>query len=48
MFNAPNAIRLNDSLGNEFSLNKDTFFESIVLNKAGTSQLYQFLVEKPY
>lgn len=48
VFNAPNAIRLNDSLGNEFSLNKDTFFESIVLNKAGTSQLYQFHIGEKY
>ena len=48
MFNAPNAIRLNDSLGNEFSLNKDTSFESIVLNKAGTSQLYQFHIGEKY
>ena len=42
VFNTPNAIRLNDSLGNEFSLNKDKSFESIIINKTGTNQLYQF------
>lgn len=48
LFNAPNAIRLNDSLGNEFSLNKDESFELIVLNKAGTDQLYQFCIGEKY
>lgn len=41
VFNTPNAIKLNDSLGNEFQLNKDTMFESICINRTGTTQLHQ-------
>lgn len=48
VFNTPNAIKLNDSLGNEFQLNKDTMFESIVINRAGTTQLHQFNLGERY
>ncbi len=48
VFNTPNAIKLNDSLGNEFSLNKDKSFESININKTGTDQLYQFHIGERY
>jgi len=48
VFNTPNAIKLNDSLGNEFQLNKDTSFESIYINKVGTNQLYQFYIGEKY
>ena len=48
VFNTPNAIKLNDSLGNEIPLNKDKSFESICINKAGTSNLYQFNVGEKY
>lgn len=47
VFNTPNAIKLNDSLGNEFPLNKDSF-ESIDINKSGTDQLYQFRIGEKY
>ena len=42
VFNTPNAIKLTDSLGNEFHLNEDKSFESICINRVGTNQLYQF------
>lgn len=48
VFNTPNAIKLNDSLGNEFQLNKDTMFETIVINRAGTTQLHQFNLGERY
>ena len=48
VFNTPNAIKLNDSLGNEFQLNKDTMFESICINRAGTAQLHQFNLGERY
>lgn len=48
VFNTPNAIKLNDSLGNEFQLNKDTMFESICINRTGTTQLHQFHLGERY
>lgn len=48
VFNTPNALKLNDSLGNEFHLNKDTMFESICINRAGTTQLHQFHLGERY
>ena len=48
VFNTPNAIKPNDSLGNEFQLNKDTMFESICINRTGTTQLHQFHLGERY
>lgn len=48
VFNTPNAIRLNDSLGNEISLNKDKSFESICINRIGTNSLHQFHIGERY
>lgn len=48
VFNTPNAIKLNDSLGNEFLLNKDKSFELIEINRPGTKQLHQFNVGERY
>lgn len=48
VFNTPNAIRLNDSLGNEFPLNKDKSFESICINRIGTNNLHQFHIGERY
>ncbi len=48
VFNTPNAIKINDSLGNEFQLNKDKSFELITLNWPGTNQLYQFHLGERY
>ena len=48
VFNTPNSIKLNDSLGNEFQLNKDTMFESICINRTGTTQLHQFHLGERY
>lgn len=48
VFNTPNAIKLNDSLGNEFQLNKDKSYESLHINRTGTSQLYQFYIGEKY
>ena len=48
VFNTPNAIKLTDSLGNEFHLNKDKSFESICINRVGTNQLYQFHIGEKY
>lgn len=48
VFNTPNAIKLNDSLGNEFHLNKDKSFESLHINRTGTNQLHQFHIGEKY
>lgn len=48
VFNTPNAIKLNDSLGNEFYLNKDKSFELIYIHREGTQQLYQFHLGEKY
>lgn len=48
VFNTPNAIKLNDSLGNEFPLNKDSSFESINIYRTGTKQLIQLELGERY
>lgn len=48
MFNTPNAIKLNDSLGNEYYLNKDKSFELIEIRKSGSNDLYQFYLGERY
>ena len=47
MFNVPNAIKLNDSLGNEIKLNNDSSFQCIEL-KDSSGNLYPFQVGDKY
>lgn len=48
MYNVPNAIKLNDSLGNEYYLNKDTLFENINVIDESTKKLHQFEIGDSY
>jgi len=48
MYNVPNAIKLNDSLGNEYYLNKDISFECFDIVDESTKKLHQFEIGDNY
>lgn len=48
MYNVPNAIKLTDSLGNEYSLNKNISFQNIQIIDKSTNQLQKFNVGDRY
>ena len=47
IYNVPNIIKINDSLGNEFYLNKNVSFESIIINDKN-GNLYEFEIGDEY
>lgn len=48
MFNVPNAIKLNDSLGNEIYLNKDISYQNIEIKDPLTGKLQKLYIGETY